>query len=242
MSGGGRRSDWALKVSSTITTTASRRPRARCAAASSRAPSGRPADLVRFVVDPAGRDRSRSRPQASRPGRLGDGGHGDRRRRGQEQRICEKPEAAGRGRRRTCPNAVETLFVKRVLEALSLANKAGLLTTGFDKVETLLDGGRAAALLHGSDAASDGRGKLDRKYTAISREKGQPRPIVDWLTIATIELGHRPVKCGTCWPQTGRSHTTVSEGGRALAALPVGLGRILNGLEREDFWSLRRRA
>ncbi len=86
------------------------------------------------------------------------------------------------------PDRIESLFVKRVLEALSLANKAGLVLTGFDKVEALLDAGRAAALLHGSDAASDGTRRLDRKFAAIQGDKGQPAPIVDWLTIDQLSL------------------------------------------------------
>jgi uncharacterized protein len=86
------------------------------------------------------------------------------------------------------PDQLESLFVKRALEALSLANKAGLVTTGFEKVETLLGAGRAAALLHGSDAAADGTGKLDRKFAAIQRDKGQPATVVDWLTIDQMSL------------------------------------------------------
>jgi uncharacterized protein len=86
------------------------------------------------------------------------------------------------------PDRIESLFVKRVLEALSLANKAGLVSTGFDKVEALLDAGRASALLHGSDAASDGTRRLDRKFAAIQGDKGQPTPIVDWLTIDQLSL------------------------------------------------------
>ena len=86
------------------------------------------------------------------------------------------------------PQAVETLFIKRVLESLSLANKAGLVSTGSEKVEALLDGGRAAVLLHGADAAPDGRRKLDRKFAAIQRDRGQTAAIVDWLTIEQLSL------------------------------------------------------
>ena len=84
--------------------------------------------------------------------------------------------------------AVDVLFEKRVLEALSLANKAGLVATGFDKVEKVLDGGRAAALVHGSDAAADGRNRLDRKFSAIQRDRGQAATVVDWLTIEQLSL------------------------------------------------------
>lgn len=86
------------------------------------------------------------------------------------------------------PETVETLFVRRVLDALSLANKAGLVASGFERVEALLAEGRAAALLHGSDAAADGRRRLDRKFLAIQRDSGRSGAIVDWLTIAELSL------------------------------------------------------
>jgi hypothetical protein len=44
------------------------------------------------------------------------------------------------------------------------------------------------ALVHGAEAAEDGRGKLDRKFTAICRGQGRPGIIVDWLTIAQLSL------------------------------------------------------
>jgi uncharacterized protein len=86
------------------------------------------------------------------------------------------------------PQIIDALFVRRLLNALSLANKAGLVSTGAEKVEKLLDSGRAVALLHGSDGTSEGRRKLDRKFTAIQRGKGQPARVVDWLTIEELSL------------------------------------------------------
>jgi predicted RNA-binding protein YlxR (DUF448 family) len=86
------------------------------------------------------------------------------------------------------PQAIEVLFVERLLNALSLANKAGLVSTGAEKVEKLLDGGRAAALLHGAEGTAEGRRKLDAKFTAIQRDKGKDAPIVDWLTIEQLSL------------------------------------------------------
>jgi hypothetical protein len=83
---------------------------------------------------------------------------------------------------------IDSLLVKRVLEALSLANKAGLVATGFDKVDKLLDAGRTKVLLHGADAAADGTGKLNRKFAAIQRDKGLNAPVVDWLTIDHLSL------------------------------------------------------
>ena len=66
------------------------------------------------------------------------------------------------------PDRVESLLVKRAIEALSLANKAGLVTTGFTKVDIAVGRGECRYLLHASDAADDGVAKLDRKFAAIA--------------------------------------------------------------------------
>jgi predicted RNA-binding protein YlxR (DUF448 family) len=69
------------------------------------------------------------------------------------------------------PGLVERLLVKRVGEALSLTNKAGLLVAGFAKIEGLLEQGRAVILIHASDAAADGVEKLNRKFKALVGRK-----------------------------------------------------------------------
>lgn len=83
---------------------------------------------------------------------------------------------------------LDLMLAKRASDTLALANKAGLVVTGFDKVETALEKGSVKALLQGRDAAADGRGKLDRKFTAIQREKGIEAAIIDNLTIAQMSL------------------------------------------------------
>ena len=55
---------------------------------------------------------------------------------------------------------VGTLLARRALSLLSLAQKAGLVRAGFTKVQKLLEEGRAAVLLHASDAAEDGVRKI----------------------------------------------------------------------------------
>jgi predicted RNA-binding protein YlxR (DUF448 family) len=86
------------------------------------------------------------------------------------------------------PERVDALIVKRVGATLSLANKAGLAVAGFEKVFATLEKTTVAAVLHGTDAAADGRAKLDRKYQAIQGSRGVPAPIVDVLTIAQMSL------------------------------------------------------
>jgi predicted RNA-binding protein YlxR (DUF448 family) len=168
-----------------------------------------PAELIRFVVDPAGA----IVPDLARklPGRgvwvTADAAN---------VAAAVKTNAFAKSLKRQVevpqdlPQRIEALFVRRALEALSLANKSGLVTTGFEKVEALLAPGRAAALLHGSDASPDGRLKLDRKFTAIQRSKGRSAPIVDWLTIAQLSLA------------IGRSnvvHAGLKQGGATLRFL-----------------------
>ena len=134
-----------------------------------------PADLLRFVADPEGR----LVPDLSRklPGR-GVWVTADK----ASVAAAAETRAFAKSLKRAVtvaldlPQTVEALFVKRALEALSLANKAGLVTTGFEKVETLISGGRAAALLQGADAAEDGKRKLDRKFAAVQRDSGKASP------------------------------------------------------------------
>ena len=62
---------------------------------------------------------------------------------------------------------IERLMAKRLGEAISIANKAGLLIAGFGKVDELIAGGQAAVLIHAADGAKDGAAKLDRKFKAL---------------------------------------------------------------------------
>jgi len=146
-----------------------------------------PADLIRFVVDPEGRvvpDLARKLPGrgvwvTADKASVAAAAEGKAFAKSLKRQVSVAPDL---------PQAVEALFVRRVLEALSLANKAGLLSTGFDKVEALIGGGRAAALVQGADAAEDGKRKLDRKFAAIQQDSGKAAPIVDWLTIEQLSL------------------------------------------------------
>jgi predicted RNA-binding protein YlxR (DUF448 family) len=66
------------------------------------------------------------------------------------------------------PDLVERLLFRAALDSLSLANKAGQVVTGFEKVKERLTGKRAIALLHASEAAEDGRQKLN----AVAKSMG----------------------------------------------------------------------
>jgi len=57
---------------------------------------------------------------------------------------------------------VEDLLVRRVVELLGFARRAGEAVTGFEKCRAMVDGGRAALLLHARDGSMDGLAKLGR--------------------------------------------------------------------------------
>ena len=82
---------------------------------------------------------------------------------------------------------VELLLAQVARQSLSLANKAGLVTTGFAKVEIALEKGTATALICASDASSDGAGKLERKFKAIRAARHLLAPVINDFT--SDELG-----------------------------------------------------
>jgi uncharacterized protein len=60
------------------------------------------------------------------------------------------------------PEQVETLLERDALQRLSLANKAGEVVLGFDKIEKALRRNGELSLIHASGASPDGCRKLDR--------------------------------------------------------------------------------
>ena len=98
------------------------------------------------------------------------------------------------------PDHVERLLARRALEALSLANKAGLVVAGFAKVEQMLDARRVAALVHASDAAADGVAKLDRKLAAVAPD-----------ALVSRELGSAELSLAMGRPNV--VHAALAEGG-----------------------------
>lgn len=72
------------------------------------------------------------------------------------------------------PEMVENLLRRDALQALSLANKAGLVTTGFVKVEKAMDAGKLGALLHARDGAADGKRKLGQGLRRHYGPEGKP--------------------------------------------------------------------
>lgn len=83
----------------------------------------------------------------------------------------------------TLPDTVESLLMRRLLDGLGLARRAGDLTSGFEKVLSSLRGGKAAWLIEASDGAADGRRKL------LSAARTSPSPPRLFGLFSSEELG-----------------------------------------------------
>ena len=65
------------------------------------------------------------------------------------------------------PELVGDLLRRRALEYLALANRAGLVVSGFAKVETVLARGAVSVLVEAADGSQDGHRKLRGRYLAL---------------------------------------------------------------------------
>ena len=73
-------------------------------------------------------------------------------------------------------------------QALSLANKAGAVTSGFAKVEAAIAEGRVSALVHAAEAAEDGRRKLAGALRKRFGDAISAVPVVDELSGEELDL------------------------------------------------------
>jgi predicted RNA-binding protein YlxR (DUF448 family) len=111
------------------------------------------------------------------------------------------------------PEMVGRLLVRRLAEALGLANKAGTLVTGFAKVDMAISTGAAYILVHASDAAVDGIRKLDARHRARSGPHA-PRAICE-LTGAELSLAlGRPNVVHAALAESGTAQRAMSEAER----------------------------
>ncbi len=84
-------------------------------------------------------------------------------------------------------DVIEQLLVKKCVNTLGLARKAGSAVCGFDKVDALIAAKRPALLLEASDGAKDGRRKLVGRAKRHEQDKQSAIPVIDWLK--SDELG-----------------------------------------------------
>jgi predicted RNA-binding protein YlxR (DUF448 family) len=146
-----------------------------------------PGELIRFIADPAGE----IIPDLGRrlPGRgvwlkadkavVVDAIRGKVFAKSLKRPVTAAPDLADK---------VEALMERRAQDALSLANKAGLVTTGFAQVDALVESGDAAALVHGRDGAEGGQEKLNKKLFAISKARGREATLVTCLSTEQLSL------------------------------------------------------
>jgi uncharacterized protein len=83
------------------------------------------------------------------------------------------------------PGMVDRLLAQDIRQSLAMANKAGLLITGFVKVEALIEKGKATVLVIAGDASEDGRRKI---LQAVTRTFGKSDAIPLFSLLAGSEL------------------------------------------------------
>jgi uncharacterized protein len=76
------------------------------------------------------------------------------------------------------PGLIERLLIEDARQSLAMANKAGLVVTGFSKVEAAISDPRILAVISASDGAEDGKRKLGQ---VINRHFGD-RAAVPWIS------------------------------------------------------------
>jgi predicted RNA-binding protein YlxR (DUF448 family)/ribosomal protein L30E len=89
------------------------------------------------------------------------------------------------------PDLAERIDGALVLElrgALSLTNKAGLVVSGFTRVEAAIADKLPAAVVHASDAAENGRAKIESALHKRFNDEFSVIPVVDVLSEEELSL------------------------------------------------------
>ncbi len=86
------------------------------------------------------------------------------------------------------PDLVARLLKRDCVQALSIANKAGLVVMGFMKVESAIEADRIAALISAEEAADDGKRKIGQALRRIHGDDAPVMRIVTQLSLADLEL------------------------------------------------------
>lgn len=97
---------------------------------------------------------------------------------------------------------LEQLLVRRLVEAIALARKAGVAVTGYEKVRARLAAGQVGVLVAARDAAAGGRAKL--------AQIGSDRPVIAALDAAEL---------GLAFGRDFAIHAALGPGGFASRAL-----------------------
>ena len=83
---------------------------------------------------------------------------------------------------------VDTLLERDALQALSIANKAGLVLAGAVKVNSAIEAGQVAALIQASDGAADGAAKRARALRVNLGPAAEAVARVDLFTSGQLDL------------------------------------------------------
>jgi uncharacterized protein len=141
--------------------------------------AGSPEGLIRFVVDPEGTIVPDLK--AVLPGR---GAWVTATRAAVTEAVRRKLFARAFKREVAVPadlaDRIDHLLETQALSALSLANKAGAVITGFSKVEAAASTKEIAALVHASDAGEDG---VRKQAQAVRRRLGEDEDQVARVTL-----------------------------------------------------------
>jgi predicted RNA-binding protein YlxR (DUF448 family) len=87
----------------------------------------------------------------------------------------------------------ERLLESAALDALAMAGKAGGVVGGFAKVEAAIDRDNVLALIHATEAAADGKRKLDAVVHRNRGEKAREIAVIDAFTGSQLDLAlNRP--------------------------------------------------
>ncbi len=173
-------------------------PVRRCIASGELRPK---AELIRFVADPGGT------VVADLAGRLPGRGLWLSPRREHLERACARnlfAKAAKAPLRvpEDLPARVEALLIRRCLDLIGLAKRAGQAVSGYQRVASLLASGGVAVLLAAVDTAEDGR----RKLRAAARTQDPAPRVVEVFTAEEL---------GRALGQAARAHVAIAPGGFA---------------------------
>ena len=129
---------------------------------------------------------------------------------------------------------VDAALLQDLRRAVSLANKAGRVTTGFTKVGSAIGKGEIAALVHARDAAPDGRRKLAGTLRKQYGETIFAIPIIDQLSSDELDMALGRVHvihaalltgagsdgCLACWRRL-QAYREVGEGAGLAPGLEI---------------------
>ena len=88
----------------------------------------------------------------------------------------------------TLPRDIERLLRDDLRQALSLANKAGSVITGFHKVEAAITDKPLVALIHAAEAAEDGRRKIANQLRKRLGDAISGFPVIQDLSNDELDL------------------------------------------------------